>query len=371
MVNRYIIGKITDKNSFYNSIVILNEYWAKHIQLLCQEKPIAVLSDYKYIFSHIPSYFQKYNIPIFFVSNDQLTQLVIGSIISIDIVTQNIIQGKEEQSILTFNNSVKNRKKIRIYSSVKGNDLSTSILYDSDGIGLVSTEFIFWGYSDISSEIQYNVLDAMFSEYPNKEYTIRLFDISEDKKPLWFTQKNSNVFALSRGVKLLLEPKNIKKLKNQIKAIIELSKKYKISVLIPYVNDVNDINIIYNMMNSYGIENKINIGLMLENTSSVYEMERMKTIVDFFSIGSNDLVQSYFGIDRQNVNDIKNIDLFSDSFIEFLKLILSKASNKEICICGQLPIIPNMFEKLVEIGFNHFTVNPYWLPYLNNKSNII
>lgn len=370
MANRYIIGKIADNNSFSNSIVILNEYWVKNIQLLCKEKPIAVLSDYKYAFSHISSYFQRCNIPIFFVSKNQLKNLVSSSLISIDILTQNIIVGKVDQLKLKLN-SAKNEKEIKIYSSIKGDDLSTSILYDSDGIGLVSTEFIFWGYTDMSSAIQYSVLDEMFSKYPNKEYTIRLFDITEDKKPLWFIQKKSNVLNLNRGIKLLLEPQNIEKLKNQIQAIVKLSEKYKISILIPYINDIDDIKFINNIINTYIVRNKISVGVMLETTESILKIDQMKEVVDFFSVGSNDLVESYFRINRQYVNNFKDIDFYSDLFIEFLKLIIAKSADKEVRICGQLPIIPNMFEKLVDIGYRHFTVNPYWIPYLKGKIQIL
>ncbi|MDR1003206.1 MAG: hypothetical protein LBL82_08070 [Oscillospiraceae bacterium] len=266
---------------------------------------------------------------------------------------------------------------MNIYSSVKGKDLTESFKYGSDGIGLISTEFLFMEFPDVSYEMQYQILDSMFSQYPNKEFTIRLFDITDDKKPVWFSKNHSNNLYSSRGIDLMLEPINYLRLQHQIEAILDLSKKYNVSILIPFVNNYKVIYAVKDLIEKENKSNRIKVGVMIETVAAALEINEIINIVDFISIGTNDLVQSYFGIDRRNIDDIARVNVNSSSFLEFIKMIYSKSKGTKLRICGQLPIVPNMIEKLVQIGYNDYTVNPYWIPFLrwsinnNNNTNIL
>jgi thymidylate kinase len=104
---------------------------------------------------------------------------------------------------------------------------------------------------------------------------------------------------------------------------------------------------------------------MIETAASVNEMSSMRELVDFFSVGSNDLVQSFFNEDRMCI--LHHERVYDTEFLCLLKEILINAGNKEVRICGQLPIVPGMTEHLIKMGYTKFTVSPYWVQYIKNR----
>jgi phosphoenolpyruvate-protein kinase (PTS system EI component) len=372
MTNRYIIGHFTGRKKVSNcDVVLMNEYWYNNIHVLGEQKPLAVVSDYKYMFSHIPSFLQKYDIPIFFTSSNMLDSIKENEIISIDLERNDIIlqEHKQENFSILSSPVFWHGQETKIYSSIKGSDSNSTFSCGADGIGLISTEFLFWDYEKISKDIQVSVLNNIFSRNSTQEYTIRLFDINNDKVPHWFFLNDGKSLFSKRGINLLLESSFYNSLELQIASIVELSKKYNISVLIPYINQVNEIIEIRKLIDSFNISSKIKLGVMIETVAAADEIKEMLSIVDFFSIGTNDLVQSYFGVDRGDIKTLDNIDLFSNEFIIFLTKIRSSTNSVETRLCGQLPVVPFMFKKLLNIGYRSFTVSPQWVQILKHMIN--
>ncbi len=366
MVDRFIIGYAITHKHTKNSILILNDYWYQNYQYINKIEPIAVISSYKYVFSHIPSYLQKYDIPIFFSNQQELDRIVEGQSIHIDILKNaiQIGQGLQQELIVDSNVIMKNNKRIYVKSSLKGENIKNCFQYGSDGIGLISTEFLFLNYPKISRDLQYKVLDNIFRNNPKTEYTIRLFDIDDDKVPMWF---NLDTDKKTRGVSLLLTPKYKQILLMQLEAIMDLNDKYNVSILIPFINNLDEILLIREMINEFSRQKNIKVGVMLESTSSINMADKMVKYVDFFSIGTNDLVQSFFKIDRRNVLDIDSLNLHTSGFIDFLHHTKKLTHQVETRLCGQLPIMPDMVEILLSMGYCDFTISPFWIQYLKNK----
>lgn len=367
-MNRYLSGKplynindITD-----NEILILDDFCFENIDALFKAKPIAIIAGYKYIFSHITSLLQMLHIPLFFVDDDLLYEFINTSYISIDILKNSVVFSKVEPEVLSLDSKTLSMdgRDIKVYTSIKGEDVDDSFSCGADGIGLVSTEFLFYHHQQIPTKnVQINVLKRIFNREPRLEYTVRLYDINYDKTPKWFSMTNKNYNSEHP-----LFEKNFRDiLLSQMSALTYMANKYSISILIPYVRDLNDVIAIKKIIKEYNNDAHIKLGVMIETCASIEEMKDMNDAVDFFSIGSNDLVQSYFGINRANVlHQFDRIPL-NKGFWNKLKEAYTNAAGKDIRVCGQLPILPGAISKLIDIGFDKFTVSPHWVQFVKSQ----
>jgi len=366
-MNRFISGELFSGSGPipFGSILLFDSYWFCNLNQLEKNRPIAVISDSKFVFSHVSSFLQRIDIPIHFVNRQKFNELKRSKWITIDIYNDAVLTEtvqQQELPILEKELYVSDRK-IEILTSLKGEDIQDSFFCGADGVGLISTEFLFYDYPHLTEEIHYSVLDKIFANNPTQDYTIRLFDINFDKLPKWVDRYGYKYDDRYRGIHLLFEQNYQELLRLQIAAIAKLSKKYSVSLLIPYIGNCEDILTVKKIIDSFGTE-KIQIGGMIETCAAVYEMEEMSELLDFFSIGSNDFVQSFFGVDRTNILDLNKVNLKNKDFWRYFATILTNAKGKDVRICGQLPILPGMLSKLIDMGYSKFTVSPYFVQHL-------
>jgi phosphotransferase system enzyme I (PtsP) len=248
----------------------------------------------------------------------------------------------------------------------------------ADGIGLVRTE-IFYLRKDgpCSLENRMETYRSILRAFPDKPVVFRLLDIGSDKKSAYEAVEDNPALG-NRGVRLLLTDYR-SMLENQLIALIRLSKENpNIKILVPFVADANEFfrvkEIAMEIAENEGCELP-EIGVMLEIPSVVYQMEKFEGKCSFFSIGTNDMFQYFFGLDRGNpkVSSLYNLD--NSAFLGLLKDILEKARSIDIPveICGEMAADPEVLVKLIQIGYRHFSVSPYAineLKYYLQKSEI-
>ncbi len=241
--------------------------------------------------------------------------------------------------------------------------------YGAKGIGLFRTEFLFTE-SDIaiSEEKQYLLYKNIAQKvYPDK-LTIRTFDVGRDKTNDFIKQEKEQNPALgTMAVRLFL--KEPKLLITQIRAILRANEIGNIKLLFPMITEFEEIielkkiiSIEKNKLKSEGlISDKIlEIGIMIEIPATIKLIRHLKDEVDFFSLGSNDLIQYLLAVDRNNSAISYLYKPFNPSVIDALKEILEEVTKigKEITVCGEIAGNGPTALLLLGMGFTSFSMNP-------------
>jgi len=255
--------------------------------------------------------------------------------------------------------------KAKFYANVSSVlDSEKAELFCADGIGLVRTEIFYLSQEGkCSLERRIETYRGILRAFSHKPVVFRLLDIGSDKKSAYEAFEDNPALG-NRGVRLLLtDYKDM--LENQMTALIRLHKEYKnVRILVPFVADAEEYfqvkRIAEGIAEKEGLELP-DMGVMLEIPSLIYQLDMFKGECDFFSIGTNDMFQYFFALDRGNprVSSLYKPD--NVSFLNLLKRILEKSRELDIPveICGEMAADPEMLVKLIKIGYRDFSVSPY------------
>ncbi len=245
-------------------------------------------------------------------------------------------------------------------------DSEKAAMFCADGIGLVRTEiFYLRDNTEFTIEYQLDIYREIMRAFPDKHVVFRLLDIGSDKKTAYEAYEDNPALG-NRGVRLLLTD-YMPMLRDQLTALIRLSQSYpNIKILIPFIADVEEFFKVKNIAKEIAAAENTTlpeVGVMLEIPSIIYSMELMHGECAFFSIGTNDMFQYFFALDRGNpmVSSLYRLD--NPAFFSLLRRILEKAQNLDIPveICGEMAADPEILIKLIDLGYRDFSVSPYAL----------
>ncbi|TGK06167.1 phosphoenolpyruvate--protein phosphotransferase [Leptospira fletcheri] len=246
-----------------------------------------------------------------------------------------------------------------------------------DGVGLFRSESLFLKYQDsnVSGEEQFQAYKRITEGLdPNPVY-IRTFDIGADKFSTGEIEENP--FLGNRGIRYSLQ--NPDWFKEQLTAILRASSFGNLSILLPMVTNLSEIKKTKELLEECKRElnakkekfnRKIKIGIMVETPSAVASMDVLAKEVDFFSVGTNDLLQYLMAVDRNNVNVSGLYNPFHISFLRALHQIISTAwkYEKPLSICGEIASDTNFTILLIGLGFREMSVS---LPFVGAIRNIL
>ncbi|MGC8926878.1 MAG: phosphoenolpyruvate--protein phosphotransferase [Myxococcota bacterium] len=272
------------------------------------------------------------------------------------------------------------RDKERIYVSANidfPEEVDTALSLGTDGIGLLRTEFYFIERPRTpSEEEQFRSYDAIAEKFFPKEITIRTLDIGGEKIPGFISQQKEENPALGiRAIRFCLKNKNL--FLSQIKAILRASHRGNVRILIPMVSKTDEIietrRLIDEAKDILTSEKKkfdpnIKIGIMLEIPSVIFIMEDIARYIDFFSLGTNDLIQFIMAADRGNIELFDSASSPNPAIIRVLKMIYEKAHNlnKPIYVCGEMASEEENIVVLLGIGYRHLSMSPINIPIFEN-----
>ncbi|MGD9201625.1 MAG: phosphoenolpyruvate--protein phosphotransferase [Chitinispirillia bacterium] len=244
----------------------------------------------------------------------------------------------------------------------------------ADGIGLFRTELSFFRAQRLLTQ------DEQFDEYSDilrcmngRPVTFRLLDVGGDKKLPFLKEKDTGNHSLElRGLRFLLANKEI--LSAQMKALLKLSNTGKIRVLFPMIIDLSQVKEILKYINGLINTMEVNIdnikfGVMFEVPSACFQAKQILRLVDFGCIGSNDLIQYLFAIERDNELVLEDPCQTHQVLWSIMKNIqkIARSLGKPLTICGEMAGKQEMISRFLEIGITSLSVSPRLVSDVRNE----
>ena len=242
---------------------------------------------------------------------------------------------------------------------------------DRCGIGLYRTEHLFFEKGDFPSEVEQVEEYTHISNvaYP-ETVTLRTFDIGGDKI-LPSSEKENNPFLGWRGIRISLDKTDV--FKTQLRAILKSSGKKNVKIMFPMISSVDEVRKAKALLEEVKEELKrknivfdeeIETGIMVEVPAAMMIADVLAKEVDFFSIGTNDLIQYLIAVDRSNGMISSMFQEFHPAVIRSLKMIIDTAHSNHIkvSICGEMASIPLAAVVLVGLGVDELSIIPSVYP---------
>ncbi len=267
-------------------------------------------------------------------------------------------------------NESKDGQKVRIYCNI-GNpeDVHAVLENDGAGIGLFRSEFLYLNCDDYPSEdYQFEAYKKVLADMGGKEVVIRTLDIGADKMIGYFNLPHEENPALgNRALRICLNRPEI--FKTQLRALYRASAYGKLSIMFPMVTSVWEVKeakkmceLVMKELKAEGIpySDEVDVGIMIETPAAAVISDRLAKIVDFFSIGTNDLTQYTLACDRQN-NDLgRFFNAHHPAVLRLIKMVAANAHKEGIwCgICGELGADLELTETFLSIGVDELSVSP-------------
>ena len=260
-------------------------------------------------------------------------------------------------------------RKINIYANIGSvGDLGYVMENDAGGIGLFRSEFLYLGRNDFpTEEEQFQAYKQAVQTMAGKKVIIRTLDIGADKQVDYFNLgKEENPALGYRAIRICLKQPEI--FRAQLRALFRAAVYGNLSVMYPMITSTEEVEKIYAIvaeveeeLKAQEVQYKIpEQGIMIETPAAVMISDRLAEMVDFFSIGTNDLTQYTLAIDRQN----EQLDDFYNPHHEaVLRMIRMVVENAHKCgkwagICGELGADLTLTEQFVRMGVDELSVAP-------------
>lgn len=284
-----------------------------------------------------------------------------------------ILEEKEKlqllQSLKGKENVTLDGRKINIYANI-GNvgDMAYVLENDAGGIGLFRSEFLYLGRNDFpTEEEQFQAYKQVLQTMAGKKVIIRTLDIGADKQVDYFKLgKEDNPAMGYRAIRICLKQPEI--FRTQLRALLRAAVFGNLSVMYPMITSTEEVRQIYDIVHEVQAELEANQipyrlpeqGIMVETPAAVMVSDELAELVDFFSIGTNDLTQYTLAIDRQNE---RLDDFYNPHHKAILKMIQMVVENAHKCgkwagICGELGADQELTETFVRMGVDELSVAP-------------
>lgn len=264
-------------------------------------------------------------------------------------------------------NVTKSGRKIDVYANVGSvDDVSCALENDAGGIGLFRSEFLYLGRKDFpTEEEQYQVYKQTAQMMGGKKVVIRTMDIGADKQVDYLDfGEEANPSLGYRAIRICLKRPDVFKM--QLRAIFRAAVYGNISVMYPMITSKEEVERIYEIvedvkdeLDNQGFRYKVpEQGIMIETPAAVMISDELAAMVDFFSIGTNDLTQYTLAVDRENgkVEDFYNPH--HKAILRMIQMVVDNAHRcgKRVAICGELAADITLTEKFVEMGIDELSV---------------
>lgn len=285
------------------------------------------------------------------------------------LIEQNKSEKQSLKSFIKQKTKTKDNIEIELHANIGSNhDLPYVMDNDAEGIGLFRTELLFMDRLSMPTEDeQYEIYkDVLETMYP-KPVTIRTIDIGGDKYlPYLHQEKEANPFLGKRAIRLCLE--NVDFFKVQLRALLRASVHGNLKIMFPMIatkDEFLDAKDIVLEVQEELIEKNIpyhivDLGVMIEIPVAALTADDLANAVDFFSIGTNDLIQYTLAADRNHESLGYLYQPFNPGIIKLIGMVCEAAKDHKIpvSVCGEMASDLQAIPLLLGLGVNHLSMNP-------------
>lgn len=252
-------------------------------------------------------------------------------------------------------------------------EVESALSYGAEGIGLFRTEYFFIAQEQLpTEEEQYKIYRSVVRKMKDRPVTIRVLDIGGDKIAGYLHgSAELNPFMGWRGIRFLLTRKDI--FKTQLRAIYRASAYGRVKLMLPLIVGIEEVmraketcdEVKNDLAKSrYRIDPEVQLGIMVETPSAVAVASTLAKEVDFFSIGTNDLVQYTMAVDRGNTKIAHLYQHLHPSIIRFIKMTVDAAKKQNIrtAVCGEMCTDPLAAVILLGMEIDEFSCSSNMMP---------
>ncbi|MFU0833835.1 MAG: Phosphoenolpyruvate-protein phosphotransferase [Oscillospiraceae bacterium] len=278
--------------------------------------------------------------------------------------TEHLEQFREKKTITA------DGRAMNLYANIGDpKDMEAVLKSDAEGIGLFRSEFLFLKRSTLpTEEEQFQAYRTVVEQMNGKRVVIRTLDIGADKQAssLPLPQEENPAMGM-RAIRICLTQPEI--FKTQLRALYRASNYGKVAILLPMITSVEEVMQVKQILSEVKDELRrqripfnpdVEIGIMIETPAAAIISDELAPLVDFFSVGTNDLTQYTLAVDRQN----KTLSRFNNTHHKaIMRLIQTAADNAHragiwIGICGELAADETLTETFLQMGIDELSVAP-------------
>ena len=378
-----------DLSSIEPSVIVADDLSPSETVQMDKDKILAFVTVHGSTNSHTAILARMMNIPALIGVNMNLEELQTGMTAVVDgfggkvtfepdeeLKAQTEARMQEEEEKLKLLQELKGKenitldgRKINIYANIGSvGDIGYVMENDAGGIGLFRSEFLYLGRNAFpTEEEQFQAYKQAVQMMAGKKVIIRTLDIGADKQVDYFNLGNEDNPAMGyRAIRICLKQPEI--FKTQLRALLRAAVYGNLSIMYPMITSTEEVKRIYEIVAEVEEELKAQEiqykspeqGIMIETPAAAIISDRLAEMVDFFSIGTNDLTQYTLAIDRQN----EKLDEFYNPHHEaLLRMIQMVVDNAHKCgkwagICGELGADVTLTEQFVRMGLDELSVAP-------------
>ena len=382
------------------SIVFAKELVPSHTAEACVSKVGAFISEIGGSTSHAALIARAKGIPYLANVKEELVESLEGAITIVDGMNGKVIFNPQEATLekylkkldeieskmldkganLPKETYTKDGKKIIMAANIESvADCDHPYFLAAEEIGLFRSEFIFLQKEQMgtSEDLQYALYHKIFHKARGKPVVFRALDVGSDKgffKEVIDDEPNPALGC--RAVRFLLQHKEL--FLRQLRALFRAAHGFDVSLLIPLVSDRSEVQAVKKIVDEAKMQlvergstfaDKMPIGVMIEVPSAVLTAETLAKECDFFSIGTNDLIQYTLALDRTNPIISDHYHPSHPSILKLLKMIVDAATKqkKKLSICGEMASNPLYTKFLLGLGVENFSCAPRHIPSVQSR----
>ena len=375
------------------SVVVAEELLPSDIATLDKEMVLAFVTDKGGPTSHVAIVARTLKIPAVVGTGDFSTRIRGGELLIVDGDKGLVLLNPTEEVISSYQRVKEKEEAIfeelmretrfpaitidgagfKVFANV-GNleDVREAIRYGAEGIGLLRTEFMYIDRESMPTEEELlEVFLDIGKLMKDRPVIVRTLDVGCDK-PLPYVRmpEEANPFLGWRGIRLTLD--NPRLMKTQLRAILRARTGGNFKLMFPMVTTLEEIRkakeLLMNAIDelkSEGIQfGDVEVGTMIETPASALIVDLLADEVDFFSIGTNDLIQYVMAADRGNARVSNLYNPLHPAVLRMIHKIIEEAHNagREVGMCGEMASDPRVIPLLVGMGLDEFSMNPSSIP---------
>jgi len=379
-----------DQGDYAGQILIAKELLPSDVLKFAAQNVEGIVIVQGGVTAHISILARSLRVPMVFVENDVILDVDNGSLILID-ANQGTLFLDPSPAVLKQYDSFMNRQeserlavtpetftvdgtKIKLLSNVNLlSDIEFATENQAEGIGLYRSEFPFIIRNEFpSEEAQLLIYDRIYQGMPGKEIVLRTLDVGGDKKlPYHQHDDEANPFLGLRAIRFSL--KNLDIFKQQLRAMLRAGVDRKLKIMFPFISSVDDFleakKVTFECIDELEAEgiphnSHPKVGLMVELPAAVEIIDELADAADFFSIGTNDLIQYLLAVDRTNESVSSMYVCHHPAVLRAVFRIVNSAihNDVDVSVCGDMALNEDMLKFLVGIGVRKISIDPQQIP---------